>query len=453
MNNSRIGYVFVFISVLPLFLFDEKTEGAGWAIVVLLILLSLFTKSVISSTEKLLSPISMLVLFNSLYTIMGITMWLYREINFKNWEGEFWFVLYVYVAVSFIVTFLSIHLLDKKKSRLLYIDKQKMKLKGLVFFIPLILEYVGIYLFTAGFKIIPLLMPDIDEARFDLGQIDRPGAGLGALLINFGILCVIHLFYSKKSLLFKIPLFLVIYIPYILYGGRFLMVMPLLLVAIMAFIQRVKIIKVGLVAKSVVFLAIAFLVMMFYGTYRQTGNDVETEFVLDFLTADLFPEFRGSIGSYSLNNKDLSLDYIGVMLTCFLPGSFLGMIGIDKASQISIGSYVAQLLGFDGNSGIRTSFTGELLLTNPMTFVLIWMLLFIIVLRINTLFFKEREWNIRKLLMLYFGLNLGTIIPYGISLLSNTIIMIVVVSVFSSFAYKKQLTNSNYKRNYFKYGH
>ena len=445
MNNRHkfygiLGIALCVIGIIPLFFIESEIYAANWAILLLIVLFFVYLNTAIKSSEKILSPISMLIVFNSLYTIMGVTMWLYREINFTNWGGEFWDVLYIYVVVDFLLSIVGICVLEHEPSRLLNVNVAQMRLKQMASLICFLFEYIGIYLFTAGFKIIPLLTSDIDESRFELGETDRPGAGLGSLLINFGILIVIHIFYSKKPIYIKLLAFVIAYIPFVLYGGRFQMVMPLVLIAILIFIRRIKTINFWKIIKVTLFVVIVFLAMMFYGTFRKAGNDVETDLVLDFMTADLFPEFRGSIASYFLNKKDLSLDYIGFMLTSFFPGSLLDIIGIDKSSQISIGGYVAQLLGLSGHYGIRTSFTGELLLTNPITFIIIWLLYLWTVLRINRFYFKYIVWNHNKLLMLFYGLSLGTIIPYGISLLPNTLIMIIVFSMFSSLAYKKMNT-------------
>lgn len=433
--NSRLLLWILAIAILPLWILDDELLGAYYAIVLTLCFLLLYVNSAIKSMEKLMCPLSILVFFSSLYTIAGITMWAYREVNFTNWGGQFWPVLQTFTIVDYVITVYAYIYIERKGTRVL-VTNSGIRIKPISFGILLILEYLGIYLFTAGFKFIPLLAADIDEERFLLGEADRPGAGIGSLLINLGILCLIDIYYSKTYKLKKIVLFIVVYIPFVLYGGRFLMIMPLVILVMLWFVQKVKSIRWKLIVKVAIGLGLAFGIMMFYGTFRKAGNDIETDLVLDFVTGDLFPEFRGSIGSFTLNKKDLTFDYWGFLLTSFFPGSITKIFGVDKSSQISIGSYVAQLLGFEGNFGIRTSFTGELLLTNPFTFIVIWGILLTIVSKLSSIYFKAKTWNYRKIVIMYLGLNLGTVIPYGISLLPNTIILIVFILIISEFIFK-----------------
>lgn len=368
---------------------------------------------------------------------MGIYMWAYREANFYNWDGDFWFVLRCFTIIDFFLTSFGLFVLSRCQMKNLPLNKSSMKLNRVFFLMLMLSEYVGIYLFTAGFKIIPMLSSDVDDARFELGGMARPGAGIGMLLVNLGVLCVIHLYFSKMSKILKALLFFVIYIPFLLYGGRFLMIMPILLLMIIILIQKVDQIRWANIVKYGIGVGFAFFLLMYYGAYRKNGSDMETEFLLDFITGDLFPEFRGAIGSYSLNKKDLSIDFFYFLMANFIPGFVATPLGIDKSKQLSIGSYIADLLGFDGLFGIRISFTGELLLTNMFVLLLFWCLLITIVLKINQLYFRIEQWNFSKMILLYIGISIGPIIPYGITHIPGTLLLMISLLIIYCLSFPK----------------
>ena len=68
-------------------MFLSEISFAYISIILLVIMLSLYIKNVVKSTEKLLSPFSIFIYFNYIFTILGIYMWIYREVYLENLAG------------------------------------------------------------------------------------------------------------------------------------------------------------------------------------------------------------------------------------------------------------------------------------------------------------------------------------------------------------------------------
>lgn len=392
-----------------------------------------FLHFALKSKDNLFSPVSVFIIMYNMYFVLGVIMWVIREIYFDNWEGNLYFVIIIFSITSYALSVWGSLELYKRDIKEPVIALSQISLPFLMFIFLLFLEYLGIYLFTAGFSVIPILEPDIDEARIELGATKSSGAGIGAILVYCGVLCVYHSVCCKLIKPIKFVLFVISYIPFLLYGGRLLMVLPLLVLPIIYMVKKDTKLNKKIIFSSVIAIASVFCLLMLYGTQRGKG-DVDTELFMNFLTADLFPEFRGAVAAFHLNHKDLSLEYISMVVSSFFPGSIAPVLGIDKVHQLSPGGYVANLFGYD-NIGIRISLTGELLLGSVWFYIFFWLIEIYIVHTINKKYFSSNVWGKDKLIYLYIGLFISLVVPYGTGLIANTIILSVVLLILKAICY------------------
>lgn len=432
--NSILSLIFSLFAFGGLISLDDKIESAYFSIILIGCLLVWFIKRTIVSTEKMFSPISIFIYIYNIYAMLGIYMWIYREKYSINWDGNLFEVLYYFVGTSIVLTNIGNFILSKEKRKAFKIDFSELHLNKWMFVMLLCLEYIGIYLYTAGFTMIPILQSDIDVARFELAATSRAGAGIGAVFIYVGLLCIVHLLYTYKNWFVKGILLVISFLPFVLYGGRLMMLVPLIfLLLLYAIKKRYKVTLMSVVKTFVVFIA-GFFILMLYGIYRQKGEGFDEELFTNFFISDFFPEFRGAVAAFHLNKLDLTLPYISYCISMLFPGFLTPYLGINKAAQISVGGYISNLFGYSG-FGIRTSITGELLLTNPFSYVIFWIVIFGGVCLLNKKYFQYDHWGKNKVVYLFLGLYYSLIIPYGISLFPNIIMMIVLMLIIKRFAY------------------
>lgn len=434
--NLIFSLLFYLLIIWGISFLDNPVEYACFSLVLVGIILGKFVKAIILSVEKLFSPLSLFTCIYDIYTIIGISMWIYRELYSYNWEGSIFYVMQYFVGTSIILTNLSLFILSSKKSRDIETNFRELLVSKWKFIGLLLMEYVGIYLYTAGFKIIPILQSDIDIARFELANTSRTGAGTSAILIYCGILCLVYLFYASKYLRnIRFMFILISFLPFLAYGGRLNMFIPILLILLLYVIKKKYVIKLRFIGKITVFFIVAFVLLMLYGTYRQQGDNLNEETFVDFFTADFFPEFRGAVAAYHMNRLDLTLPYISYCIAMLIPGFVAPFLGINKGTQLAVGGYIANLLGYEG-FGIRTSITGELLLTNPLSYIIWGLLIFAGVYFLNERYFNYKCWGVSKIILLFLGIYYSLIIPYGITLFPNIIMMIIFMWILKKIIYK-----------------
>lgn len=434
-----------FIFALPLYIVIPLISDKyilGYYLLSLSTLIAVFFWRIAFRTKNnLFSPVSMFVSMYNIFFLFGLLMWIIREKYFDNWDGDFFLTVIVYSLTSYTLSFWGSVELCKKPKQEPPVFLYQLKLTPIMLFSLFVLEYLGIYLFTAGFKVIPLLAADIDEARIELNSVRGAGAGIGAILVYCGVLCIYHALSIKTHNIiektYKWLLFLFAYVPFLLYGGRLLMALPLLILIILTMVKN----NFKLNLKHFVSLSLGiiffFIILMLYGTLR-LGNDIDNELFLNFLTADLFPEFRGSVAVSLLNNKDLGSSYLEMIFSRMFPGAIADFFGIDKTHQIDIGGYVANLLGLD-LLGIRTSLSGELLMTSEIWYVFYLLFIFSSVILINKKYFKSYYWGKNKFVYMYIGLFWSLIIPYGIGLIPNAIIITIIIVVLKMSVYSRTI--------------
>ena len=434
MKSLRFLFFLIpFFCIIPLF--PDEMSLAYYVIAITSIHTLCFLKLAFKNKNNLFSPPSLFVSIYNMYFILGVVMWIIRETYFENWEGDFYTVITVYAITSYILSFWGSLELYRRPTTEPILNLKQLNLSPLFFIVLLCLEYFGIYLFTAGFSVIPIFETNIDEARKELSTASAgAGAGIGAILIYCGVLCIFHVLACKQRKIIKTPLFIVSYIPFVLYGGRLLMLLPLLVVPIIYMVKKnIKISKKNILAFTVTILCV-FTILMLYGTFRGKG-EIDMELFYNFLTADLFPEFRGSVAAYKLNSKDLSFDYLSMVFSNLFPGGIASILGIDKEHQLQTGAYVASLFGYENLLGIRISLTGELLLCNLGFYFIFWSILIISVHKLNVFYFNKHIWGRDKFISLYIGLFVSLVIPYGTGLIANTIIIVIFFCLLKNVVY------------------
>lgn len=390
----------------------------------------------IKRVERLFSPVSVFALMLGFYSSLGMVMWLIHDPLNMNYQGSARLVTLVHCVTTLLLILIAQTdgILRRKRHKSL--KRRPVRLYPAAFWILLGLEYLGIFLFTAGFKFIPILSSDIDDARIDLASASRVGAGIAPTLILLGVFCMTYILFSRKKLAEKAVYLLVIAIPFLLYGGRLLMLIPLVVIVVSFIVQRYRRITVRGALYALGGAALLLFILMVFGTFRSLG-DTDSDSILKFMTADLFPEFRNSVTAFYLNAMDASLTIILLFSLSLLPGPAAALVGIDKSAlRLTMGEYVAELMGFRG-LGIRAGYIGELLLTNTLFYIAVWLLTIALILFLNNRYYKIGVWNGRKMVLFFEGFYLALVIPYGTGLLAGFVMLFVVFFIAELFIYAR----------------
>ena len=101
------------------------------------------------------------------------------------------------------------------------------------------LEYTGMLVMTRFLSVVPLFQSDIDSGRAAVQAVS--GVGIGWFLLVFpGSLLIVSLYNRKASWILKGTQLILAYIPFILYGGRSLMIFPLVVILFNSLLNRDK---------------------------------------------------------------------------------------------------------------------------------------------------------------------------------------------------------------------
>jgi hypothetical protein len=398
----------------------QEIPFAYTTVFMLIIIFLQYVKFVSKSTEKILSPISLFISVFYLYTIMGIFMWIYREIFAENWSGKIYFVTnYFFLTALFLMCFAVQNLSHYPNRKVLFTSKQWI-IKQRILIILILLGYWGAYVVTKKFSAIPLLTDDIDATRFSLSEDRNIGEGgaFAGIMILFGTITLQYLLFSRKyNKWIRIILLIFSYIPFLFYSGRLNIAFPVICILVVYLLKANYKINIKNVFLMIVTIIVLFSGMMLYGAYRrQANNNMEKSLVIDFITADLFPEYRGAVAIYNIDNEDLSIPLFSAIIVNSIPGSLTNRLGLNKNEQLNMGFYIAEKFGITGY-GIRTSLAGELLLTNPLTFILFWYMLLYYIKRLNKSYFEDNHISLKKVICIILAIFSALIIPYGTTIL------------------------------------
>jgi hypothetical protein len=285
--------------------------------------------------------------------------------------------------------------------------------------ILLILSYIGAYLYTSGFTVIPILASNIDETRFALMQ-EKGSRGIGSVLLLAGIHGIYRLRISKLSIWKKVILYSFYFIPFLLYGGRLLLLLPIIVISL-PLLYKLKFSFLSL-WKGVVVFSVFLLVVNYFGTVRQFGSFSLQSFVL-YSWGDSFNEFQHLSHSLIYGQRNFGDQFLPTFFSSFFPSGVFELVGLDKDDfYVPIGYIVNQNTIFEKSPeiGIRISLFGEYLVCNPILCGILVGLTFWIIFIVDRRFSKNWVWTFEKYICMLAGLFAALAIPYGLSFLSLT---------------------------------
>ncbi len=408
-----------FIILLILFFFGQKdTSYLGLTLIFDVVLILLFI-SFLSKKEKYVFPSSLFVFIFYIYTILGKSIYIYRELNWFNEEGDPNEIANYFSLIGVILiigSFVSIQRRFKNKQDSSSTIEINISKETLVIFS--IFTFIGAFLFTNQFTHIALFSEDMDATRVLTSKQSDGGRGIGFIFLTFGIIAnslVLIDFYKNRSdrnygriLFFVVNTFFLT-----LYSGRFLPVIPLVIYLIV--INEGKILKFSGAIKKITLSIVAFLTLMFFGARRAFGSDADFDLVFRFIIGDSFPEFRMTVYANHLTSNNYYDNFFYTLISGVIPGPFFSLIGLNKFDYFKpIGGEILKITHFDPVAipGIRTSLFGELYFTG--FFIPVFVIAMICLLwYLDRLFFREQKMNFRKFRILAGSIFLCFSIPYG----------------------------------------
>lgn len=398
----------------------------------------------LSTKDKFLFPSAIFILFFYVYEVLGKCVWLFREFSWFNEEGSPVDVAIYFSIIGGILIVCSMLNISFSKTNNPQNTEQKtiennLFIRKRPLLILIFITFIGAFLFTSGFRIIPLLTSSMDESRVALATQSSGGRGIGFLLLLFGVLAnSLALFTIKgkkgREKRFYIWCIIVITLFLSLYSGRFLPMIPFVLYFIINQSEQtfkyIKVIGYALVVIT------TFIVLMYFGAIRYYGADSTIDLIIRYLVADSFPEFRMAVYIHSMPEVNLFDNFFYTILAGLFPGFLFSLFGIDKNEYFRpIGAEILDMTHFNPASipGIRTSLFGELSLTGNFIYVFIPVLC-IILYYLDKSFFKIQTLGYSKYKKLSLAIFLGFSIPYGslflVSVIEWYVILIVVEKYF-----------------------
>lgn len=387
-----------------------------------------------------LSPLNIFGVSFFIHLIFGQLVWILREVFLFNNDGKPLVISRYYLMAACIFLLLS-HLKRRKYNCYKLVENIVIKFEFPVFLsigFIIVLTYLGVYLYTSGFKIIPIFSNNIDEARFALMQ-EKGSRGLGSVLLLTGIHSIFKLRYTKIGRIAKIILYFILFVPYFFYGGRLLLILPFI-VLFLPFIYKIKYSFINVVKGFLATICFLFIVN-YFGTIRQFGSFSFQSFIL-YSWSDSFNEFQNSAHALANGKPNFGDEFIPSFFSSFLPSSLFTLFDENKDSYYKpIGYIVNQNTIFykSPEVGIRLSLFGEIFMCNPLLIVTIMIFIFYLVSKVDTIFTDYIEWTFNKYLATLIGVFLAISIPYGISFISMASQFLLLSYFLFSFKFKRQL--------------
>jgi hypothetical protein len=317
-------------------------------------------------------PHSVVVAVWEYYFAGGMIMYLVRERLWFNYTGDIWTVFWAGVAMTASL-WAGVQLVRARGlfgPRALRPRTALPSVPGrLTAFAWLFtaLSYVGAVGIYVQSGVIPVLSARVDAARV---IVNRTASGFMLPLVMLGIIAVGLHFAAMEvrrsggaprrigsalaGALIALP-------PLFLYGGRFFVIMPMLLVAIMWIWEnrsRLRALATPLVGAAAAGTAMWWVVLRIYGSTATSAQ------VFRGLMNDTLSEMRlFALSLYQVPREGLAMNILGPVATGLLPERVATLLGIDKAALFRpIGGVVmSSLYQFAGNEflGIRLSALGE----------------------------------------------------------------------------------------------
>ncbi|MCU7494831.1 MAG: hypothetical protein HF314_11675 [Ignavibacteria bacterium] len=388
--------------------------------------------------KSFLTPFSMFYFVFFLYSIIGQLVWLYRDIYWFNEVGDPIPVIKIYMIAAvllYVASLIHYTSIAPKVSRInisdkiIHLDNSLNKISNVKLLFIFFLGLVGTYIFTSGFKYIPIFSSDMSQTRLDLQESNIGGKGFGFIFM-LGLLHGVVFIYDRLKKSIKIGnkiiygfLLILFYFPLTLYSGRLLLLIPIVLIIIKRLIEKEKIRYIQIILLMSISI-ILYYVVMYFGAVRFFGKGVSDELVVRYLWGDIFPEFRMFVYFNHISETNLMNVVYGTFFSGLIPGFLFDLVGIDKSEfYITIGKYVQSHMGHLGiNLGIRMSLIGELYMAGGILSLLISFSIILVVLHfIDKNFLLQKSFTDVKYITLLIGIFLALCIPYGTLFLSSTI--------------------------------
>ncbi len=386
-----------------------------------------------------LSPLNIFGVSYFIHLIFGQLVWILKEIFLINNEGSPVELSIYFLFISSIFVFLSIRktYVFKDKGGELERIKLHFNYPALTRIVPsLIFAYIGVYLFTSGFTNIPILSSNIDEARIGLMQ-EKGNRGIGSILLLTAIHSIFRIRVSRAFIGLKILLYLLFFIPFVLYGGRLLMILPIIIV-LLPFIYKIRFSFSNFLSGIIVILFFLTCVN-YFGTLRKYGN-VEVQNFMLYSWADSFNEFSHASHAIVYGERNFGNDFIPTFIASFFPSMIFDALGLNKDDYYHpIGLIVNQNTIYESSPdiGIRLSLFGELYMCSGIATLAFVIAIFIMVHKCDSVFTRIKEWTLARYMSMLTGIFLAISIPYGLSFITVLIQFIIFTFILFNLKFRK----------------
>ena len=373
----------------------------------------------LSNKHKFISPSSLYVFIFYVYNIFGKSIYVYRELNWFNEEGDPNEIANYFSFIGLVLVISSILSIQRSlRKNLTSPSALSINVSNETLMIFTIFTFIGAFLFTNQFRHIALFSEDMDATRVLTSKQSDGGRGIGFIFLTFGIiansLVLINLNKNKSRRNYGQILFFVINTFFLaLYSGRFLPVIPIVIYLVV--INEGKVLKFSGAIKKIALSIVAFIALMVFGARRAFGSNADFDLILRFIIGDSFPEFRMTVYANHLTSNNYFDNFFYTIFSGVIPGPFFSLIGLNKFDYFKpIGGEILKITHFDPVAipGIRTSLFGELYFTG--FFIPVFIIVLIFFLRyLDRLFFTEQTMNFKKFRILAGSVFLCFSVPYG----------------------------------------
>ena len=421
----RLIFFLLFI-ISSLATFFPRTSGVD-AVVVSAILSKIylyifFVMNITKSKLNILMPNNLFVTIFFVFITGGELIWLLRESLFYNTPGNPISISqeFLVIFIAFVFVNLLINYKFRLKNRINILNYYKITRDG--YLILSLMGFVGIFIFTRGFTVLPIFSGNIDKGRALI--VEAAGVGIGfVLLVTSVYLFIFLMFEYLKNREVKYLFFAIIsYFPFILYGGRSLMVFPFFMFVCLNY-SSVNI-NYSIVLKSIIAIILVFILTSFFSLIREYGKiDLNSPDQINFYFGDLFPEFRSLVNTFDVTNNSKYGDiFIGNLFYGQIPGFFFDMLNLDKNDYyVTIGKIVTSNTSYsDFSGGIRLSLIGEIMIMSN-TYKYIFLVLIQLVLTIGTFGLFSKHVTRNRLNNIVVSYLVVFAFPYGLNFIMNAI--------------------------------
>lgn len=302
---------------------------------------------------------------------IGSLIYFFREEFYYNLKGDPEPIFQTYILFFVLLIIFSFFL---KKRYFIFLQKN-IKYYNSQFYLLLIAQYVGFAIFTSGFSSLPIFSENIDAGRSIIQS--GTGVGIGWVLMVLGSINFSRILRDAYSLnkTEKIFYLFVTYFPFVVYGGRSLLIFPLIVhILTLLILNKIKFRPVYLFLSFILFIPL----LMYFSVWREFGYvDLDNFQHLNYMFADAFSEFRISVNVSNNINEDFN--FLINVISGQIPSFFYELVGLSKSDYyVNIGRLVTEATDYsDFDAGIRIGLIGEFFNIGLISKILLILLLFV----------------------------------------------------------------------------